>query len=80
MSEVTAFISATTMGGFSPSKGKPEPTIKRWKSEINSLMKDFNIPKPQRNSIIHETEKESRPGDRSEILYERAWRKFWAIL
>ena len=51
-----------------------------WKAEIAHVMRDFCVLKETINSIITSTRIESRKGDTAEIKYERAWRKFKAVL
>ena len=51
-----------------------------WKAEIAHVMRDFCVPKETINSIITSTRIESHKGDTAEIKYERAWRKFKAVL
>ena len=80
MAELTAFIGTTTMGAFNPSKGTPSPKVKHWRYEINALMKDFGISKPERDKIIRETKVTAHPEDDNNVLYNRAWRKFWVLL
>ena len=82
MAELTAFIGVRTMGDFNPNKNtkKYKPMVRGWKYEIRHLMYDFGFSREVVNSIIRETERESRSGESDEALYDRAWRKFWALL
>ena len=82
MAELTAFIGVKTMGDFSPNKSKKkyQPMVRGWRYEIRHLMHDFGFSKEICNDVIRETERESNPGTSDEALYDKAWRKFWALL
>ena len=82
MAELTAFIGAKTMGDFSPNKSKKkyQPMVRGWRYEIRHLMHDFGFSKEICNNVIKETEREARSGESDEASYDRAWRKFWALL
>lgn len=51
--------------------------IRNWEKEMVRLLNDFYVPEAKQEEILRLTREESKPHDTQEMIYNRAWSRFW---